>query len=185
LPLPLYRAQPGRPPELRQPATSRSSGVTGTWSLCAVLWPELPLTPRPLRTEDAAEQETVYGRCERSCPAVYDRLEPQRGFVRGVAPSTNRHSARSPTESTADDRHGRALFRWFLGATHLTWAMDSPATPGWRSAARRPNDVRAASCGTVNVSTSDARATTRKIRVICKPDPVIAQTSGVVFSCGT
>jgi hypothetical protein len=65
-----WRAQLGRPPELRQPATSRSSGATGTSSLCAVLWPELPLSLRPLGTEDVAEQETVYGRGERSCPAV-------------------------------------------------------------------------------------------------------------------
>jgi hypothetical protein len=77
------------------------------------------------------------------------------------------------TGGTADDRHGRALSdgssRDASPVGHGL-ASDRPC----RSGARRPSERRRARrhhVAHVDVSTSDARATTRKIRVICGPDP--------------
>jgi hypothetical protein len=70
-------------------------------------------------------------------PPFNDRLAPQRGFVCGAAPSSHRHCVRSPTESTADDRHGRALSDGFsrdASDVGHGFAGDRPC----RSAARRP-----------------------------------------------
>jgi hypothetical protein len=65
------------------------------------------------------------------------------------------------------------------------WARRRPPGVALSSApTERTPTGAAAPCGTVDVSTRNAWATTRKMRVICGPDPGDSQSSGVAVSGG-